>query len=66
MSVASINGEKPIYEELFYLESDPYEIHNLVSEPANVGIVKHLREKNAQLVKEYRGNKILDTYINKK
>lgn len=28
MSVASINGEQPNYEELFYLENDPQEISN--------------------------------------
>lgn len=64
MSVASINGEQPIYEELFDLENDPHEITNLISEQVHADVVKHLRNKNALLVKEYRGNKPLNTHIN--
>lgn len=32
MSVASIKGEQPIYEELFDLENDPQEINNVIAE----------------------------------
>jgi arylsulfatase A-like enzyme len=66
MSLASINGEQPIYEELFDMANDPDEITNLIDEPANQSIVRQLREKNAELVKEYRGSKPLNTYINGK
>ena len=64
MSVASINGEQPIYEELFDIENDPLEITNLIAEPANAEVIKRLRNKNAQLVKEYRGDKPFNTYKN--
>ncbi|WNC72816.1 sulfatase-like hydrolase/transferase [Thalassotalea psychrophila] len=66
MSVASINGEQPIYEELFDLVNDPDEINNLINEPANQKIVKQLRAKNAELVKEYRGDKPLNTHLSEK
>ncbi|MGJ8630594.1 MAG: sulfatase-like hydrolase/transferase [Glaciecola sp.] len=64
MSMASIKGEKPIYEELFDLQSDPLEIHNVVADPANAEVLEQLRQQNAQLVKEYRGDKPFDTYVN--
>ncbi len=64
MSVASINGEQPIYEELFDLENDPHEISNLIAEPEYTDVVKELRNKNAVLVKEYRGNKPFNTHVN--
>lgn len=63
MSVASINGEQPIYEELYDLENDPSEKYNLINESAHAGIVKQLKQKNAQLVKEYRGNQPFNTYV---
>ncbi len=66
MSVASIKGEQPIYEELFDLANDPQEINNLISEPLHTDVLKRLRKKNAQLVKEYRGDKPLNTHIDSK
>ena len=64
MSVASINGEQPIYEELYDLANDPQEIHNVIADPANAAIVKSMRKKNAKLVSQYRGDQPYDTYIN--
>ncbi len=61
---ASINGEQPIYEELYDLENDAAETTNLIADPANKNIVKQLRAKNAELVKEYRGSKPLNTHVN--
>ncbi|MEP4889932.1 MAG: sulfatase-like hydrolase/transferase [Aliiglaciecola sp.] len=66
MSVASINGEKPIYEELFDLENDPNEIENVIADPKNSEIVTFLRNKNATLVKEFRGDKPLETHLSRK
>jgi len=60
---ASIEGERPIYEELFDLENDPEEIHNVLSDPDNAAIVENLRQKNADLVKRFRGVGELDTYV---
>ncbi len=66
MSVASIKGEQPIYEELFDLENDPQEINNVIAEPIHLEVVKRLRMKNAQLVKAYRGDNPLNAYASKK
>lgn len=64
MMNASINGEQPIYEELYDLANDEQEIHNVIDDPANAAIVKKLRARNAQLVKEYRGTESLNTLVN--
>ena len=63
MLLASINGEEPVYEELFDLANDPTESQNLVSEPARGEILEMLRAKNAVLVKQFRGQDPLQTYI---
>ncbi|MBK1879910.1 sulfatase-like hydrolase/transferase [Pelagicoccus mobilis] len=60
---ASINGEQPIYEELFDLENDPQEIHNLIDVAAHAATADALRQRNAKLVREYRGTEPLDTYV---
>lgn len=61
MLVASINGEQPIYEELFDLANDPTESHNVISDPKNSDILEQLRTRNAALVAGYRGTQPLDT-----
>jgi arylsulfatase A-like enzyme len=63
MLVASIKGEKPIYEELFDLENDPRETHNVVADAANSEIVSELSDRTSELVEEYRGTRPLNTYI---
>jgi arylsulfatase A-like enzyme/alpha-L-fucosidase len=62
MLEASINGEEPIYEELFDLQSDPAETRNLTDDPEYLEILERLRKKNADLVRELRGDEPLDTY----
>lgn len=61
MLVASINGEQPIYEELYDLINDPAESHNVIAGPSNSLILEQLRAENAVLVKEYRGTGPLNT-----
>ena len=63
MLVASINGEAPVYEELFDLENDPEEKTNLVADPEHLETLERLRRKNAELVRELRGEGPLDTYF---
>ncbi len=63
MLLASINGEEPVYEELFDLANDPIEITNLVSDPALWEVLESLRAKNAVLVKQFRGQDTLNTYV---
>ena len=63
MLLASINGEQPVYEELFDLVDDPTESHNVIADPANSEILDQLRTENAALVKELRGTGPLDTYF---
>jgi len=62
----SINGEQPIYEELYNIENDPDEINNLIDVPEHKQIVEQLRSKNAELVKKYRGKGPLNTHISEK
>jgi arylsulfatase A-like enzyme/lysophospholipase L1-like esterase len=45
MLVASINGEQPVYEELFSLKDDPTESRNLVADPKYRKILERLRKK---------------------
>jgi arylsulfatase A-like enzyme len=63
MLVASINGEEPVYEELYDLSNDPTESHNLVADPAHAETLERLRAQNARLVKELRGDGPHDTYF---
>jgi len=62
----SINGEQPIYEELYNIESDPNEIHNLIAQPEHQDVANQLRAKNKVLVKRYRGEGPLNTHISTK
>jgi hypothetical protein len=55
MSVASINSEQPNYEELFYLENDPQEISNLITEPVYAYVVNRLRNKKCIINKRVPG-----------
>ncbi|MCJ8329089.1 MAG: sulfatase-like hydrolase/transferase [Lentisphaeria bacterium] len=49
---ASLNGEEPVYEELFDLKNDPHEMHNLATDPAYAGALNHLRKRLLVLGKE--------------
>lgn len=55
MSVASINGEQPNYEELFYLENDPQEISNWITEPVYAYVVNRLCNKKCIINKRVPG-----------
>ena len=66
MLLASINGEEPIYEELFDLRNDPVEYHNMVYDLSSRAILDQLRAKNKKLVKQLRGYGPLNTYIHNK
>lgn len=52
---ATIKGEEPIYEELYYLTKDPGETNNLAKEDEYQSKLIELREKNIALVKKWRG-----------
>jgi arylsulfatase A-like enzyme len=60
---ASIEGEVPIYEELFDLDNDPQETTNVASVPDNAAVIDRLRRKNAELVKRFRGEGRLDIHV---
>lgn len=53
---ASIRGEQPVYEELFFLASDPGETTNLANRPAYAKELTRLREACQQLVTEAKGD----------
>ncbi|WP_111708235.1 sulfatase-like hydrolase/transferase [Lutibacter citreus] len=50
-----INGEKPVYEELYDLKKDPNEVYNLISKPEHKAILKELREAWKVEIKKARG-----------
>ena len=52
LPLVSIQGEKPIYEELFYLKDDPKESKNLIATSKNKDMAEMLRKKCQALVKE--------------
>ena len=52
---ASIQGEEPIYEELYDLKNDPLEMGNLATSPAHSSILAKYRERCRELVVEAKG-----------
>lgn len=53
---ASIDGEQPVYEELFDLESDPGETNNLVDRPIHAEILDKMRAECQRLVTLAKGD----------
>ena len=47
---SSINGEQPIFEELFHLKSDPKEQVNLVDDPKHQQVLERFRARCQKLV----------------
>jgi arylsulfatase A-like enzyme len=54
--IASINGEKPVYEELFHLRNDPEETTNLAHDSRHAAVLRDLRARCQQLVTEAKGD----------
>lgn len=52
---ASIEGEKPVHEELFHLAADPHEAHNLADDPDQGERLDTMRALADRLVREARG-----------
>jgi hypothetical protein len=52
---ATIQGEEPIYEELFDLKNDPYELENLASSGTHRAILDRYRNRCNELVVEAKG-----------
>ena len=50
-----INGELPVYEELYHLKTDPYELSNVIADKKNAGILTELRNQWAVEIKNARG-----------
>ncbi|MGA9639562.1 sulfatase-like hydrolase/transferase [Flavobacterium sp.] len=40
-----LNGEKPVYEELYNLKNDPQELHNLVNDKKNTAVLESLKKQ---------------------
>jgi len=59
---ASIQGERPIYEELFDLVKDPDEKTNLVADPTYADTLAVMARRCQALVTELRGDEPPDTY----
>jgi arylsulfatase A-like enzyme len=53
---ASILGEEPVYEELFYLTADPGEEHNLAGDDRYADKLTEMRDKCRQMVKQAKGD----------
>ena len=50
-----IKGEKPVYEELYHLTTDPAELHNLIADTKYADQLNDLKAQWAVLIKEARG-----------
>ncbi|MEM0915025.1 MAG: sulfatase-like hydrolase/transferase [Planctomycetota bacterium] len=53
---ASIEGESPVYEELFHIASDPYEANNLVDDPAFADVLETMRAMCQDVVRQAKGD----------
>ena len=53
---ATINGEPPVYEELFHTSEDPYEAINLANDPQYANILNELRAECSRLVLKAKGD----------
>lgn len=51
-----INGEVPVYEELYHLQNDPNELTNLISDKKNTAVLNELKKAWAIAIKNARGN----------
>lgn len=60
---ASIKGEKPVYEELFDLRTDPNETTNLAEQPEYASTLKNMRKRALELVKEAKGEDDPDVHL---
>jgi arylsulfatase A-like enzyme len=62
--IAPILGEKPIYEELFDLQNDPYERNNLAGKADSQEVLERFKSRCSELLIEAKGNDELPkTYI---
>lgn len=52
---APLRGEQPVYEELYNLQKDPYELHNLFSEKSNQSVLAEMRQVWQSEIKNARG-----------
>jgi len=50
-----LNGEAPVYEELYHLTADPNELHNLIGDQKFSDILAQLRSQWEVMIKEARG-----------
>ena len=53
---STLNGEQPIYEELFHLKEDQGEMHNLAADPAYSAVLDELRARILVLGREAKGD----------
>ena len=52
---SSMNGEQPVYEELYNIKNDPNEVTNLINNAAHNSILKELKAAWAVEIKNARG-----------
>lgn len=64
--IASIQGEKPVYEELYHLTNDPGEMKNLAADEKYKNTLEDFRLRCDKLLKEAKGdNSLPDTHVSK-
>lgn len=64
--IASIQGEKPVYEELYHLTDDPGETKNLADDEKHKNTLEHFRLRCGKLLREAKGdNSLPQTHIEK-
>ena len=50
-----LNGEQPVYEELYHLTTDPHELHNVIEDEDNKTVLETLRAEWQRQIAQARG-----------
>lgn len=57
-----LRGEQPVFEELYNLKEDPYELHNQINNPKHEAVLVALRKKWEEKIRFARGDEYPKIY----